>query len=256
MASPHGTPCLDSAKRHLKVLVTGGSGTIGGSIAHHFEGHGADVVLVDKRPINTSASHGGQSPTATLIIADVADPASCQRAVNTAADELGGIDILVNAAGIQRRRGLDVSAADWEAVLRVNLSGALWMVQATLPLLRASRCGSVVNVASSKAMVATIGDLSYSTSKAALVHLTKLLAVEVARDGVRVNAVAPTLVPTPMTADLMCDREYLERKLGGIPLGRHAQPDDVANAVCFLTSSQSSMITGQTLLLDGGETLD
>lgn len=252
MAEPGGgCAALERILVPRRVLVTGGTGSIGASIALHFAEHGSQVVVVD-----LIAAEKSLREAVYTIIADVADHDECNEAVGAATEMLGGLDLIVNAAGVQCRRGLEVTPVEWERVLGVNLTGALWTVKAGLHALSASECGAVVNVSSSKAIVAVRGDLPYSTSKAALAHLTRLLAVELAPVGVRVNAVAPTLVPSAMTAALLEDRAYVERKLNGIPLRSFAQPDDIAGVVCFLGSSQSRMITGQTVLVDGGESLD
>ncbi len=166
---------------------------------------------------------------------------------------LGDVDIVVNNAGLLVRRGIDDPEA--EAIIRrvmeVNLHGAFALVQAFLPALRRQR-GCVVNVASGAAFVAQAGCAGYSASKAALRMLTQTLAVDLGADGVRVNAVAPGVIDTPMTAATRADPARLAGFLRRTPAGRVGQPEEVAAAVLFLASPMSSYINGVTLPVDGG----
>jgi NAD(P)-dependent dehydrogenase (short-subunit alcohol dehydrogenase family) len=148
---------------------------------------------------------------------------------------------------------MDTAIAEWSRILDVNLTGALRMCQAAFPLLRESSAASVVNIVSTHALRPAEDVAAYAVSKAGLMHLTRILALEWAPDGIRVNGVAPSIVATAMTADLMVDRAEFDRRVARIPLGRAIAADDVAEAVAFLASSHATMITGEILTVDGGE---
>ncbi len=147
------------------------------------------------------------------------------------------------------------SEAEWRDVLDVNLGGTIRMCRAALWLLRAAPAPAVVNLGSTAGAVAVAGSAAYGVSKAAIMHLTRILAFEWAPEGIRVNAVAPAIVPTAMTEDVRQSAEYMRTKLAAIPLGRMATPDEVAQAVAYLCAPAAAMTTGQTLFVDGGLTI-
>lgn len=227
------------------ALVTGATGGIGAVICADLAKAGYAVVAADL----TGASAPGAEHAVEL---DLRDGESCRAAVRAAVDRFGRLDLLVNNAGINARGTFDEMPEEvWGNVVDVNLNGTLRMCQAAHPALAESR-GAIVNLASTGGLVAIAGSAVYGITKAAIIHLTKVLALEWAGAGIRVNAVAPTIVPSPMTADVLGDDEYMTAKLATIPLGRIVEPQEVADAVRWLASAGSGMVTGQTIAVDGG----
>lgn len=241
-------------------MITGGAGGIARTIIARLISAGWDVAVgdvdqtrLDETRLLRSAFTDPRISTHRL---DVTDDRSCAAVVEQVLDTFGRLDALVNNAGIMvRRSALDTSIDEWQRVLDVNLTGAFRMARACYAPLTASPNPAIVSVSSSHAVMAAKGSVAYSTSKAALTHLTRLLALEWAEWGIRVNAVGPTVVPSPMTQDVLSDPSYVARKLTAIPLGAPVQAEHVAAAVEYLLSPDSGSTTGQTLLLDGGESL-
>jgi 3-oxoacyl-[acyl-carrier protein] reductase len=185
----------------------------------------------------------------TLIECDVGDAGAVGAMMERIGRELGGLDILVNNAGILRDRSLKRMAhEDWDAVLRVNLTGAFHCIQGALPLLRAG--GRIVNVASLSGAVGIAGQANYAASKAGLMALTRVAATELAGRQVTVNAVAPGVVDTEMGRAI--PEEARRQLLGHVPLGRFASAGEIAELVVFLCSGRAGYITGQTIHINGG----
>lgn len=233
----------------LRALVTGAAGGVGREIVARLSADGHRVVAADLQASDVP----GAASTVTL---DVSDETSCAAAVTHAVETLGGLDLLVNAAGIMvRQDALATDVSTWQRVLDVNLTGAFRMARAAFEPLAASPQGAIVSVSSTHAFLAAKNSIAYSVSKAGLSHLTRLLALEWAEHRIRVNAVAPTVVPSPMTADVMADPAYLARKFTAIPLGEPIPAAAVAGGVAYLASADAAQITGHVLVLDGGESL-
>lgn len=228
------------------ALVTGAGRGIGRAIAQRLAADGYSVVVVDLDEATAekvAAEVGGRA-----AVCDLSRPDSI-RSLTASLDEL---DVLVNNAGIYPPASLrDITAEGFRAVMDVNVVAPLLLTQQTMPLLSASS-GSVVNIASMAAKVPTPGTGAYSPSKAALVSLTKLCAVEFGHTGVRFNAVAPGGVKTEGTAKMSADPAREARFNSLVPAGRRAEPDDIADVVAFFASSASRYITGQVLYVDGG----
>ncbi|MGN6759551.1 MAG: SDR family NAD(P)-dependent oxidoreductase, partial [Thermomicrobiales bacterium] len=176
--------------------------------------------------------------------------------VDQAVAHFGRIDILVNNAGINiQRMALDVTEDDWDKVLDVNLKGLFFTSQAVARVMvRQGTGGKIVNIASQMGVVGYIKRAAYCSSKAGVVNLSRVLAFEWAEYGIRVNCIGPTFVETPLTAPMFEDKAFRDDVLHRIPLGRLGKPEDVVGAVVYLASPASDMVTGHTLLVDGGWT--
>ena len=237
------------------ALVTGASRGIGRAVALKLAEEGAKVALnfagneaAANEVRQTIESAGGQ---AVLVRADVADEAAVQEMVQKTADAFGRIDILVNNAGITRDGLLArMKEEDWDAVLSTNLKGVFLTTKAVAKLMMKQRAGRIVNMASVVGVTGNAGQANYSAAKAGVIGFTKTIAKELASRGVTANAVAPGFIDTDMTS-VLSDKAK-EAALAGIPLGRMGTPEDIAAAVLFLVSDQSSYITGQVLHVDGG----
>jgi NAD(P)-dependent dehydrogenase (short-subunit alcohol dehydrogenase family) len=229
-----------------RILITGAASGIGQRTAELFAGEGAALTLLDcdrKRLASVARETGG-----TAVEADVTQEPSVTHAVEKGASAMGGIDGVVNAAGIVIHGSvLDVGLADWKLVLDVNLTGTYIVVRCCLPWLAKAPFATIVNIASGQGLLPNNpGMTAYAASKGGVVNLTRALAAELA-PSIRVNSVCPGMVDTPMTAGL-------ERDLDRYALGRIAEPLEIAQAILFLTSTESSFVTGAALAVDGGRT--
>ena len=241
------------------ALITGAAGGIGRVAAALFASEGARVVIADvaegegKAAVDTIHDAGGH---AAFVKADVSDPGEAEAMVRFAVETFGGLHVLYNNAGIlppDDAGTLDTPEATWERVMAVNLKGVWLGCKHGIPALLDSGGGSIVNVSS---MVALLGSataqIAYTTSKGGVLSLTRELAVEYARRGIRANALCPGPIETPLMAELMADPEWAARRLVHLPMGRPGRADEIARAALFLASDDSSFMTGAALVVDGG----
>ena len=242
------------------ALVTGAAQGIGEAIAARLAADGLALALADLAPRERTAEVAARLADAHGVAArayqvHVRDAAACRRVVDEVTADFGGLDVLVNNAGINARGDtVELPESTWLTVMDTNLNGTYRMSVAAYQALR-DRRGVVVNLASTAGLIAVKGSAAYAVSKAGIIHLTRVLALEWAGVGVRVNAVGPTIVPTAMTADVRDNPDYMRDKLASIPMGRMVGTTDVAEAVAWLASPAAGMVTGQTLFVDGGATI-
>lgn len=240
------------------MVITGAGSGIGRATARRFAAEGkCAIALLGRRPqplAEVAAEVEKAGSQALPLSMDVTKAKTVEEAVQEVANRFGRIDILVNNAGLAAEALLvhDTSDANWNEMLEVNLMGAVRMTREILPHFLSQNRGSIVNV-SSIAGVTAMGRMScYSASKAALVSLSRSVAIEYARAGIRCNCVCPGTVDTPMTEGFLSDPDRRTAVTSSIPMGRLAFPSDIAEAIWFLGSERASFITGAILVADGG----
>ena len=235
------------------ALVTGGGSGIGEGIARAMAAEGAQVIVAD-------VNRGGAERVAAEIgsdtayyALDVADRGACDALAAEVVRDIGPISILVNNAGIIRRGTIESGSvrADWDATLSVNLDGPFNVVTAFLDQLKATT-GCVINIGSIQSFVALPNSAAYTTSKGGVRAFTKALAIELSSQGIRVNAIGPGLIATPLNAAARQNPDYMQNFANRIPLGRLGEPADIAGPAVFLASDLARYVTGVTLPVDGG----
>jgi len=236
------------------ALVTGGARGIGKAIALSLARAGADIAVADvnlEEAQNTAREIEASGVKSMALSMDVTDFAKVEEGVNKILDKFSKVDILINNAGITKDNLLlRMSQQEWDAVLTVNLKGAFNCIKAVCRPMIKQRSGKIINIASIIGIIGNPGQANYSASKAGLIALTKTAAKELASRNINVNAIAPGFIQTDMTAKLT--QELQQKMKEAIPLDKFGTPDDVAAACLFLASDDSSYITGQTIVVDGG----
>lgn len=238
------------------AVVTGGARGIGRAISTRFLEQGATVVIADRDGDNaaaTAAELGAIGPAFSMAL-EVTDWAAVDRAMEQVVAEHGQLDICVNNAGVQSiASSLEMTQEAWDHVVGVNLTGVFICAQAAGRRMVAAGRGSIINMASAAAVLAIPGRAPYCATKAAVIALTKVLAVEWATDGVRVNALGPGWVQTDLVRTAIEEGRLSEEDIARrTPMGRLARPDEIADAALFLASDRATYFTGQTLFPDGG----
>jgi NAD(P)-dependent dehydrogenase (short-subunit alcohol dehydrogenase family) len=243
------------------AVVTGAGGSIGAETATQLASEGARVLVADvdadaaARTVERIKTRGG---TAAAAAADVSDAEQVRALVASALERFGQLDVMVNNAGISHPDDgsvVDTTDEIWERTLAVNLRGVYLGCRYAVPAMVDGGGGAIVNVASFVALMgAATPQIAYTASKGAVLALTREVAVEFARRGVRVNAVCPGPVETPLVKAFLTDEAARVRRLVHIPMGRLARPDEVAKAIAFLASDDASFMTGAALVVDGGIT--
>ena len=243
------------------VLVTGASSGIGAAEARAFGEAGAQVMV-------SGLDEAGSRATAEAITAaggeaghlhgDLADRDICRRLFDESLSYLGRLDVLVNNAGLSRRGTVeDLSDDDWDLTLAVDLSAVFFMSRAAIPVMKRQGGGAIVNTASELAIVATRNQAAYCAAKAGVLQFTKAMALDHARDGIRINAVCPGPVDTPLLASGREDREAALIAIAEeTPMGRLGRPEEIAAAILFLASDDASFMTGAAMVVDGGTSID
>ena len=238
------------------AIVTGAGSGIGAASALRFAAEGAAVVAADIRlrkaqeTVDAIVAAGGH---ATAVEVDVADAASVSAMVDAATATYGGLDVLFNNAGTLRPgSAVDLSVEDWDLVMGVNVRSVFLGVKYAVPVMAARGGGSIVNTASISGFHGDGGAVVYAASKAAVVNLTRAMAVDHAHQGIRVNAVCPGTIETPPVKRMLQVDGWLELNQKAHALGRLGRPDEIAAAAVWLASDESSFVTGESLLVDGG----
>lgn len=244
------------------ALVTGGGAGMGLAVARAYAREGAKVVVVDRNEtdghatVNALQAAGGE---AIFVRADVAEAKAVEAMAAAAANKYGGVDILYNNAAVQLHgkdaRAHELSEEIWDKTYGINIRGVWLCAKYVIPHMLERGGGSIINVASPTGLLGCApGYTAYSSSKGAVYGLTRVMAADYARDRIRVNALVPGPIETPLTKELFADQATREGLVNAVPLGRLGQPEDVVGLAVFLASDESAYCTGGSFMVDGGQT--
>lgn len=241
------------------ALVTGGASGIGRATAIHFAREGARVVIMDiveSAGRETEELVRSEGVEGLFLSGNVTSPSDWQHIVDRIAADCGRLDVLFNNAGTNLLKNIiDLSEAEWDALLDLNLKGVFLGCKYGIPLMLKSRGGSIINNASTLGLIGMAKMPAYSASKGGVIALTKQLAIDYAPHGIRINCICPGPVLTPrIQRYLDAGTVIAEDLLRGVPMGRFAQPEEIASAVAFLASEEASYVTGAAICVDGGQT--
>lgn len=238
------------------AIVTGAGRGIGKALAFGFAEAGAQVAVVARTEtdlheiVETIEANGGK---AHAIAADLTEAEAADKVVSQTVEALGGLHILVNNAGMNlRKKAHEVTEEDWDRVVDLNLKATFFMSQAAGKIMCEQRYGRIVNIASVAGQVAMRTGVAYGSSKAGVIQMTRVLALEWSKFGVNINAIAPWYFRTPLTEALLSDEAYLQEILQRTPSGRIGDVEDLVGPAIFLSSDAAAYITGQTIAVDGG----
>ena len=232
------------------AIVTGAGRGIGAAIARKLAMDGLTVVCADLDEEAAASTARNCEQGSSAMAADVSQVPECERLVMEVADRWGGLDVLVNNAGVNRDAMLHkMTDSQWDEVIAVDLSGVFYMTRAAARVMREHRSGRVINI-SSASWLGNIGQANYAAAKAGVVGLTLTAAKELARYQITANAICPGFIDTAMTRSI--PEQIYQQQLGKIPLGRAGQPEDVANVVSFLASAGAAYVTGEVINVGGG----
>ena len=240
------------------VMITGATSGIGEATAHAFARSGAKLVLTGRNEKRGQALAGELGGTFTA--GDLTDRSFADSLISDAVEQQGRLDVLVNNAGtIFRRTVADMTDDEWRATMDVNVHAVFYLCRAAIVAMRKQGGGAIVNVSSDAAFIGATAMPAYCASKAAVMQMTRAMALDHAREGLRINAVCPDMVRTPMLANearqMGSDPDtYFAEGAEGIPMGRIGEPEEVADAILYLASDKASFVTGAGLLVDGGVT--
>jgi 3-oxoacyl-[acyl-carrier protein] reductase len=236
------------------AIVTGGAGGIGGAIVRRFASEGAKLAVADidsEAAQARSAEVMAKKGDAFCIVADVTNKQSVERMVKTTLDRWGRLDILINVAGgADRKLVVDMTAEDWDHIIDMNLKSVFLCAQTVLPTMLKQKYGKIVNISSIYGFTGNATRSSYAAAKAGVAAFTKSLALEVVREGINVNAVAPGRIETRRVRSHYSDQAWADA-IAQIPMRRTGTPDEIANAVLFLVTDENKYITGQTIHVNG-----
>ncbi|MEF3311639.1 SDR family NAD(P)-dependent oxidoreductase [Paenibacillus sp. GYB004] len=239
------------------VLITGAGRGIGRAVAERFADEGASLALLSnvEADLNEAASElAAKGTIVQSLVVDVSDAEQVERAVSAVAERFGRIDVLVNNAGIAWEEPvLEIKPDNWKKIIDVNLNGMFWVAQSVAKRMAAQGGGVILNMASTNGLVGEANYAHYNASKGGVVLLTKTMALELGASGIRVNAVCPGYIQTPMSAAIDSP-EFIENYIKTkIPLGRVGKPEDISGVFAFLASDDAAFITGETIVVDGGQ---
>ncbi len=239
------------------AVITGAASGMGAATAREFSTAGGQVVIVDRNG-KLAAQVAAEINAGPPVVGNVGDSAFCQGAINTAVERYSHLDVLVNAAGIiVRADALNTSDEQWQRVLNVNVSGVFYMSRAAVAVMKQQGQGAIVNFGSIWGEVGSTGVVAYCASKGAVHQITRAMALDYVKDGIRINAVCPGEVNTPMLQSERSEPvtpELMARLAATVPLGRMAEPVEIARVVLFLASDAASYMTGAMVNVDAGFT--